>query len=195
MSGRRVRVPRAAAVCMAALALAGCTGDAGVAAVAGATRAGERTQSSNAGGAVMSDEGIAATARGVRRAGAEPDGPSGTVAVRLQRIEGYFVEGFELALRFETAAGEVVDALSWSDFVRSVEPDPPLRAYYESVLEQPVPAGTVVVLATVEIGEVAAAEVPPLDGELRCRASVDVPVGGRVEVEVRFAREDCLHVL
>src|SRR3546814_8175087 len=65
--------------------------------------------------------------------------------------------------------------------------------YYDSVLRQKVPAGPVVVPATVNVGTGPAPEVPDVAGDLRCRLGIDVPAGGGVAVEVSFAGGgDCL---
>lgn len=132
--------------------------------------------------------------RVTREQRAPPDAapPVGAIAVRLEKTEGYFIEGFELALRFETAAGEFIEALSWNDFVRS-RGESTLRDYYDTVLEQIVPAGEVILFASMEIGDAAPPRAPDPLGELRCRLAVEVPAAGRVEVEVSFAAKDCLH--
>lgn len=62
-----------------------------------------------------------------------------------------FIEGFEIGLRFDTGGGEVIAATLWSDFVRSTGATD-IDAYYQSALRQPVPAGTVLVQAEVNIG-------------------------------------------
>ncbi len=128
------------------------------------------------------------------------DGPTahvsepGTIAVHIEDVDGVFVEGFEVGLRFETPDGEVIDSALWSDFVESLG-DEAIDAYYDSVLEQEVPAGSVVVLASANVGMGPPPEVPDLDGELRCRLEVEVPASGQVEVEVTFDDpDDCLRL-
>src|SRR3546814_5762138 len=65
--------------------------------------------------------------------------------------------------------------------------------YYDSVLRQKVPAGPVVVLATVNVGTGPAPEVPDLAGDLPCRLGIDVQAGGEVAVEVNLdGGADCL---
>ena len=54
-----------------------------------------------------------------------------------------------------------------------------LAAFYDSVLSQPVPAGTVRVEAEVNIGMGPAPEVPDLDGELPCEVVMEVGPGWR----------------
>lgn len=121
-------------------------------------------------------------------------GATGTVAVHIEEVAGPFIEGFEVGLRFETADGEVLDTVLWSDFVASQDSDS-LDAFYDSVLEQEVPAGEVVVLATANVGIGPPPEVPDLDGDLDCRLPVDVLAGGRVDVEVTFSGDgDCLRL-
>jgi hypothetical protein len=118
----------------------------------------------------------------------------GTVAVHIQELDGVFVEGFEVGLRFETPDGEVIASTLWSDFVESLDSES-IEAYYDSVLEQDVPAGTVVVLASANVGIGPPPEVPDLDGDLRCRLEVEVPAEARVDVEVTFDDPaDCLRL-
>lgn len=119
----------------------------------------------------------------------------GIVAVRLEGIGGHFREGFEIGLRFENAEGEVIAATLWGDFVQS-QGILSLDAFYDSVLEQVVPMGEIVVLATVNVGQAGAAVPPDLDGDLKCRLEVQVPESGRVDVEVGFSNhENCLRVI
>lgn len=117
----------------------------------------------------------------------------GIIAVRLEPVEGFFIEGFEVGLRVETAGGERIAATLWSDFVQSQDDEPTLEAYYQSVLEQPVPAGEVVVWATANVGTGPGPEIPDIEGDLRCQLSLHVAEGERVEVEVSFAAgTECL---
>lgn len=118
--------------------------------------------------------------------GSAGDAADGTIAVRLEEVDGVFVEGFEVGLRFETTDGEVVDATLWSDVV-TAQGSSEIDAYYDAVLEQPVPAGSVVVRAQVEVGIGPGPATPDLAGDLPCELTVEVPDGGRVEVEVSFA--------
>lgn len=120
------------------------------------------------------------------------DDAAGTIAVHIEEVEGFFIEGFEVGLRFETADGEVIASTLWGDFV-AAEGDGSLESFYESVLEQPVPAGDVVVLATANVGAGPPPETPDIEGDLRCRLEVTVPEGDTVEVEVNFSgTDDCL---
>jgi hypothetical protein len=119
------------------------------------------------------------------------DESEGVVSVRFEPIGGIFIEGFAAAFRFELPTGEVIASTLWSDFVRSLEGESDTRDFYESVLEQPVPAGQVVLLATVNLGAGPPPEIPDPDGELDCRLELDVPAGGQVDVEVLFG-SDCL---
>lgn len=124
----------------------------------------------------------------------DPAAERGTINVRLETLDGVFIEGFEIGLRFERPDGEVIDSTLWTDFVNS-QGEPDLDAYYTSVLEQDVPAGDVVVLATANVGTGPGPEIPDLDGELRCRLDVDVPADGSVDVVVTFfGDDDCLQL-
>jgi hypothetical protein len=143
------------------------------------------------------------TSAAVAGCGDEPDTTSapdesvsgmGTVAVHIEEIDGVFIEGFEVGLRFEAPEGNVVGSTLWSDFVDS-QGDVSIDAYYDSVLEQEVPAGPVVIRASANVGIGPAPEVPDLDGALRCRLDVTVPGAGRVDVEVTFDDpDDCLRL-
>ena len=119
---------------------------------------------------------------------------SATVAVHIEETDGIFIEGFEVGLRFETPDGQTIGSTLWSDFVES-QGDTSIEAYYDSVLEQEVPAGSVVVLASANVGIGPPPEVPDVDGALRCRLEVEVPDTGRVDVEVTFDDPDeCLRM-
>jgi hypothetical protein len=117
----------------------------------------------------------------------------GIVAVNIEEVGGVFIEGFEVGLRFETAAGQTIATTLWTDFVLGLDGEPTMDSWYDSVLTQPVPAGDVVVLGTVNVGTGPGPEIPDVNGNLRCRLEVSVPDGGRVNVEVTFADPDrCL---
>lgn len=110
---------------------------------------------------------------------------TGTVAVELEEVDGVFIEGFEIGLRFEQADGTVIAGTLWSDFVIS-QGDPTMDAWYDSVLQQPVPAGPVVVWAQANVGIGPGPVVPDVDGNLPCRLDVEVPPGTTVRVRVGF---------
>ena len=142
-----------------------------------------------AAGACGDDDSSAAAAEG------DGDAATGTVAVHLEEVEGVFMEGFEVGLRFETPDGEVLGSTLWSDFVQSQSDEPTMEDHYTSVFEQEVPAGEIVVLAEANVGIGPPPEVPDLDGDLRCRLVVDVPDGATVDVEVTFSGDaDCLRL-
>ena len=123
------------------------------------------------------------------------DGAPGVVQVRLEPVEGFFVEGFEIGLRFETGEGTLISATLWSDFIRSTGKTD-IDAFYDSVLSQPVPAGTVRVAAKVNIGTGPAPEVPDLDGELPCELVIEIDSEVETIVEVTFdGSDDCLRIL
>ena len=116
----------------------------------------------------------------------------GRIHVRLEQVEGVFVEGFEVGLRFETGAGEVIAATLWSDFVSSTGRTG-IDAAYDSVLTQPVPSGTVQVSAEANIGIGPGPSIPDLSGELPCTLTVEVEPDQDVAVEVGFdGTGDCL---
>lgn len=117
----------------------------------------------------------------------------GVVAVRLETVGGIFIEGFEVGLRFEDGNGKRLGTALWSDFIQSLDGEPSMERWYDSVLEQVVPAGTVVVLAEANVGAGPGPSIPDVDGPLPCRLVLDVPAGNRVAVEVSFDGTDqCL---
>jgi hypothetical protein len=196
---------------LAVLALAGC-GDGEPTGTAGDGTAGTSEPASTTGAATAPPGSSTPEAGRSTTTGGEPDDTSapgesststgatagegsGVVAVQLEEVGGFFVEGFEIGLRFETAGGDVIGSTLWSDYVQSLGAQD-IEAYYDTVMEQVVPAGELVVLATVNVGIGPAPEVPDLDGDLDCRLGVEMPDGGRVEVEVSFGGGgDCLRVL
>jgi hypothetical protein len=133
----------------------------------------------------------------------DPVGPSstvagastGTVRIQLAPIEGFFIEGFEVGLRFEHGDGTVIASTLWTDFVQATQATQ-IDDYYDAVLEQPVPVGSVVVRAQVTIGAGPPPSIPDVAGELPCRLDVEVGAGQVVDVEVVFdTGSGCLHVV
>jgi hypothetical protein len=119
---------------------------------------------------------------------------TGTVAIAIEPVDGVLIEGFELAFRLETAGGELVDRVVWNDFV-AAEGDGTIEAFYETVYEAEVPAGTITVLAQVNVGIGPPPEPVDPAGELACRLEVEVGAGERAEVEVALNPEgDCLRL-
>ncbi|MEZ5231155.1 MAG: hypothetical protein R2749_00330 [Acidimicrobiales bacterium] len=127
--------------------------------------------------------------------GSEPGTATGTVTVRLEEVGGVFIEGFEVALRFEDGDGDTIASTHWTDFVTGQDGEA-ATDYYGSVLEQPVPAGTVTVRAETAVGIGPPPVKPDLDGDLRCSLELEVPAGGQVAVEVGFGDDgNCLRRL
>jgi hypothetical protein len=126
------------------------------------------------------------------------DGETGTITVQLEPTQGIFIEGFAVGLRFTDADGEEVKALTWDDFVAELDPASNPNIYYEAVLEQEVPAGTITVGTDVNIGIGPGPEPPDLEADpMPCELEVEVPAGETVALEVSFddAIEDCLRIL
>lgn len=126
-------------------------------------------------------------------------GAQGTIAVRLEPTDAIFIEGFEVGLRFDDpASGDELDRVLWSEFVASLPPSDDPNVFYDSVLEQAVPAGNVRIGVDVNIGIGPGPEPPDLDAaSLPCELDVEVPEGETVTVEVAFddAIDDCLKVV
>lgn len=129
--------------------------------------------------------------------GAETPADEGTghVRVQIEEIDGFFTEGFEVGLRFETAEGDLISSTLWTDFVQATG-NTDLQAFYDSVLTQAVPAGPVRVSAEANVGAGPPPSIPDLAGELPCSVSFEVDPGEEVTVEVNFSgTDDCLVVL
>lgn len=130
---------------------------------------------------------------------ADGDGAGeGTIAVRLEQIEGVMIEGFELGLRFtDAASGEELDRVVWNEFVAE-QGNPDIDAFYDSVYELTVPAGTVRIGSDVNVGIGPAPEPADLDATpMPCELDVEVAADETVEVEVSFddASDTCLQVV
>ena len=117
------------------------------------------------------------------------DGRAGQVDVSIQPVEGLFIEGFQVGLRFEDGDGKVLDSAYWSDVVHSLVDEPAPEDFYATVMHEPVPAGTAVVRAEVTLGSSGPPPDPDLSGSLPCAAKVPVAAGETVRVEVRFDSE------
>jgi len=121
-----------------------------------------------------------------------------TIAVRMEETEGIFIEGFEVGLRFvDAATGTEIDRVLWTEFVASLD-STELDAFYDSVLEQPVPAGTIRVGVDVNVGIGPGPQPPDLDAAaMPCELEVEVAAGATITVEVAFddAADECLRVV
>lgn len=120
---------------------------------------------------------------------------SATVVVQLEAVQGFFTEGFEVGLRIEDENGASVIATLWSEFVES-QSGASASDYYGSVLEVEVPAGSLSIFATANVGIGPGPQIPDVSGDLRCRLDVSAADGERIDVEVSFSGEDdCLRQL
>ena len=97
----------------------------------------------------------------------------GTLAVDLERIDGMFVEGFDVTLRFYGAGDDLLAEREWS----KVAPDG--EGYYSYVHREPVPAGPVRLVSFVRISPGGA--VPPPEGP-GCETDVDIADGDTARV-------------
>lgn len=123
---------------------------------------------------------------------ADGDPPHGTLALRVEEVDGVFVEGFEIGIRVENADGVAFLTTLWSEEVAE-QGDGGVEAFYDTVAERSVPVGEIAVLATVNVGTGPPPAVPSLDGPMDCRLPLEVAAGERVEVEIDFSgTADCL---
>jgi hypothetical protein len=106
---------------------------------------------------------------GVAGVGEEPATGQGTLAVNLAPVEGLFVDGFDVTLRYLDADGDETGAIDWS---QSVPPNASLDTYYKHVHNQAVPAGAVTLQSWVRTSP--GGPVPPSSGPA---CTTDVAVG------------------
>jgi hypothetical protein len=126
---------------------------------------------------------------------AADDAAGAVVRVGIEPVEGFFVEGFEVALRFEGADGTVLASRYWSDWVQESGGEE-IDGYYSSELDQPVPVGTVTVHGQATIGPGGPPERPALGGNLPCVLELDLEAGDVATVQVVFESEDdCLRLV
>lgn len=123
----------------------------------------------------------------------EVDGPAGAIEVSVEPVEGEFIEGFQVGLRFEDGDGTVLDAAYWTDMVRSSAGDG--ASSYTTIVREKVPVGTVVVRAQVTLGPGGPPVDPDLEGDLPCEARSEVTEGETVRVQIRFGAGNCLALL
>jgi hypothetical protein len=119
----------------------------------------------------------------VTTSGLPADTGVGIITVNIEEVQGIFTEGFEVGLRFETPDGEVINSVLWSDYINSLDQGD----FYKSTLEQPVRAGTVVIVGEANVGIGPPPETPNINGDMRCRLEVEVPADGSIAVEVTFS--------
>ena len=127
--------------------------------------------------------------------GTAPQGETGTVTIRLEPVQGFFIEGFEVGLKIETADGELVDSTLWSTFVESTGASA-IESYYTSVYKVEVPAGELVVRGEANIGIGPGPVIPDLTTDLVCELAITVEPDTQVDIEVNFeGTGDCLRLL
>ena len=101
-------------------------------------------------------------------------------------------QGFEVVLRVETADGQVLDSVLWTDFVQSLGAT--TRGFLHSGLRGGRPRRCARRLAEVNVG-IARRPRSDLEGDLPCELPVEVGAGERVEVEVSFdGSTECLRL-
>ena len=59
---------------------------------------------------------------------------NGTVLLRLEKSEGFLIEGFQLSVRLEAPSGHSVISSTWDDLVHELNPKPSLSEFYSSVI-------------------------------------------------------------
>jgi hypothetical protein len=114
-----------------------------------------------------------------------PEG-EGTLAIDLEPIDGVFIEGFDVTLRFHDAAGDLFAEREWSDAVTEAG-DTDIDAYYSYVLHETVPAGQVRLVTYMRISPGGA--IPPPEGP-GCDTTIDIAAGDTARVTLLFSPED-----
>jgi hypothetical protein len=70
---------------------------------------------------------------------------NGTVLLRLEKLEGFLIEGFQLQVRLEAPPGHPLISSTWDDLIHDQTPQPTgTESYYTSVIRTSVPAGAFV---------------------------------------------------
>jgi len=110
--------------------------------------------------------------------GADP-ARGGTVAVDLEPIDGFVIEGFDVTLRFYGPDGDTVAQREWTDAVTATEATDDIDAFYSYVLHEPVPSGRVRVVSFLRLSPGDA--IPPPEGP-GCETTVDVAPGDTARI-------------
>lgn len=123
---------------------------------------------------------------------ADEGAEEGVLAVDVERVEGVFIEGFALSLRYVDAEGNEVGRVEWSE---TIPPDSSIGWYYRHVHEQRVPAGAVTLRSWMRVSP--GGPLPPASGP-GCTTPVNVGSDDRARVTVLFAPDpetgDCAAV-
>jgi hypothetical protein len=106
----------------------------------------------------------------------------GTVLLRLEKIEGFFTEGFGLQVRLDAPSGHSVISSNWADLVRGQRSKPAGLALYTSVIRTSVPAGAFVVSTVMDLGMEPA--------QPTCVTRGEVEPGAVVTVTLKFSSQD-----
>jgi hypothetical protein len=121
--------------------------------------------------------------------GAVPAG-QGTLAVDLEPLEGIFVEGFDVTLRFYDSADNLLAERDWSQSVSATatttvpgDVDP----YYTHVLREPAPAGTLRLVTFMRVSPGGA--IPPPEGP-GCETTVAVGQADMARVTLLFEPDE-----
>jgi hypothetical protein len=106
----------------------------------------------------------------------------GTVLLRLEKVEGFFTEGFDLQVRLEAPSGHPVISSSWADLVRGQKPKSAKLDFYGSVIRTSVPAGAFMVSTVMDLGMEPA--------QPTCVTRGEVEPGVVVTVTLKFSTQD-----
>jgi hypothetical protein len=109
--------------------------------------------------------------------------PEATLAVDMEPIEFVFIEGFDVTMRFYGPDGDLVAEREWSDAVAAGGPSDDLDDYYDFVLRQVVPAGTVRLVTWVRLSEGGPIGPPAGPG---CETVLDVAADDTARVTLLF---------
>lgn len=116
----------------------------------------------------------------------------GVLAVDLEPVDGVFIEGFALTLRYVDAEGNEVGHVEWSE---TIPPDSTIDGHYRHVHEQRVPAGAVTLRSWMRLSP--GGPLPPASGP-GCTTPVNVGSDDRARVTVLFGPDphsgDCAAV-
>ena len=105
----------------------------------------------------------------------------GRVLLRLEKIQGMLVEGFQLKVRLEAPPGHEVMSSTWLDLLHQQKPEPEKIDFYGTVIPISVPAGPFVLETVMHPGMEPAQPI--------CVSRGQVEPGGHATVTVKFQNE------
>lgn len=105
----------------------------------------------------------------------------GTVLLRLEKIQGMLVEGFQLKVRLEAPPGHEVMSSTWLDLLHQQKSQPARIDFYGTVIPTSVPAGPFVLETVMHPGMERAQPICVSRGQVEPRGQATVTVKFQTE--------------